>query len=314
MCEILRSAEKTPISIGGQNFEYMRTEKVFYVDKTHFIKEWWEEKDVVTLITRPRRFGKTLNLSMMECFFSAGYAGRDDLFEGLSIWEDESYRKLQGTFPVISISFAGVKAKSFQGARDDPARGKHIYRLKLTNHEVRLMFQDMIAAWFPEDETSYQNFKEAFLTGDLDYMNQYMNETAAEVFSSFDIGWKFPEKTHPERFYHGFVLGLIVDLAGRYQIRSNRESGLGRYDVMSEPLHQEDDAIVIEFKVFSKQKDRTLENAVENALEQIKKKKYDTELIARGIHENRIRHYGFAFDGKKILIGEADVCSPRNRR
>ena len=189
-------------------------------------------------------------------------------------------------------------------------KGKFIYKLKLTNHEVELMFRDMISAWFPEDEVSYNNFKEALLIGDLDYMNQYMNEVAEEMFSSFgnqckhwlhDTGRKPSEKTQPERFYHGFVLGLIVDLAGRYQIRSNRESGLGRYDVMMEPLNQSDNAIIMEFKVFSEQKDKTLEKAVENALKQIEKMKYDTELISRGICKERIRHYGFAFDGQTVL-------------
>ena len=183
-------------------------------------------------------------------------------------------------------------------------KSKFVYKLKLTNHEVELMFRDMIAEWFPEDACCYGNFKKALLMGDLDYMNQYMNEVAEEMFSSFDTGRKPSEKKQPERFYHGFVLGLIVDLAGRYRIRSNRESGLGRYDVMMEPLRQTDDAIIIEFKVFSKQKDKTIEKAVENALKQIEMMKYDAELISIGIPKERIRHYGFAFDGQVVLIGQ----------
>ena len=97
------------VAIGLQSFEDIRTRNIFYVDKTNFIREWWESEDAVTLITRPRRFGKTLNMSMMECFFSNRYADRGDLFEGLSIWEDEKYRKLQGTYPVIFMSFASIK-------------------------------------------------------------------------------------------------------------------------------------------------------------------------------------------------------------
>lgn len=162
----------------------------------------------------------------------------------------------------------------------------------------------MIAGWFSEDVTSYSDFKEALLIGDLDYMNQFMNDVSEEMFSSFDVGRKPSEKTYPERFYHGFVLGLIVDLAGRYYIRSNRQSGFGRYDVMMEPKNCIDDAIIMEFKVFDSKKDITLERAVENALEQIDKMKYDRELISRGISKDRIRHYGFAFDGQKVLIGE----------
>ena len=105
------------VAIGLQYFEDIRTRNVFYVDKTNFIREWWESEDAVTLITRPRRFGKTLNMSMLECFFSNQYAGRGDLFEGLSIWEEEKYRQLQGTYPVIFVSFASVKDKSFEDAK-----------------------------------------------------------------------------------------------------------------------------------------------------------------------------------------------------
>lgn len=571
---------KTVISIGNQNYASIRESHSFYVDKTCFIKEWWENNDTVTLITRPRRFGKTLNMSMMEHFFSASYCGRSDLFEGLFIWKQEKYRELQGTYPVISLSFADIKGSSFEAARDgivstllDLYRkhayllqgdiltdlekkdfftlGQHIdenkdikkeitenticwaiknlmaymvrfygkkvivlldeydtplqeayvrgywnpltalirgvfnstfktndylyrglltgitrvskesifsdlnnlevvtttsdkytscfgfteaevfaaleerglssevenikrwydgfsfgnrtdiynpwsitkyldskeygtywadtssnalvsqlirqgtpelkmqmedlladkcleialdeqvifeqlkhtkgaiwsllvasgylkpvnkryageqgeafYHLKITNHETMLMFKKMIAEWFPEDSTSYGDFKKALLLGDLDYMNQFMNEVSEEMFGSFDVGRMPSNTTHPERFYHGFVLGLIVDMAGRYYIRSNRQSGLGRYDVMMEPRNASDDAIVMEFKVFSKKKDKTMEKAVENALQQIDKMKYDTELISRGIPKERIRHYGFAFDGQKVLIGE----------
>ena len=105
------------VGIGHQHFEQMITSNNFYIDKTSFIKEWWENNDAVTLITRPRRFGKTLNLDMLNSFFSVSHSGRSDLFEGLSIWEDEKYRNLQGTYPVIFLSFAGVKAASFPDAR-----------------------------------------------------------------------------------------------------------------------------------------------------------------------------------------------------
>ena len=105
------------ISIGKQNFASLRENDYFFVDKSHFIKSWWENGDEITLITRPRRFGKTLNMSMLECFFSRKYAGRRDLFEGLSIWEEEKYRNLQGTFPVIFLSFAAVKADNLEDAK-----------------------------------------------------------------------------------------------------------------------------------------------------------------------------------------------------
>ncbi|MBO5458846.1 MAG: AAA family ATPase, partial [Lachnospira sp.] len=94
------------VSIGNQGFDTIRMQENFYIDKTNFVKEWWESGDVITLITRPRRFGKTLNMDMLKCFFSNQYADRGDLFEGLSIWQDEKYWKLQGTYPVIYLTFA----------------------------------------------------------------------------------------------------------------------------------------------------------------------------------------------------------------
>ena len=117
------------IGIGHDDFGTVRESHNFYIDKTNFIQEWWESNDKVTLITRPRRFGKTLNMSMLEHFFSVKYAGRGDLFEGLSIWqggfadgeiysyEENKYRQMQGTWPVISISFAKVKETTFRSTQ-----------------------------------------------------------------------------------------------------------------------------------------------------------------------------------------------------
>ena len=132
----------------------------------------------------------------------------------------------------------------------------------------------------------------------------YMNDVALATFSSFDTGKKPSEKSQPERFYHGFVLGLLVELRDRYQIRSNRESGYGRYDVMLTPVTEVDDAIVIEFKVHESDEEESLQDTVRTALDQITEKNYDAELLARGISAERIRHYGFAFEGKKVLIGQ----------
>ena len=563
---------KSVISIGNQDFVSIRKNHCFYIDKTDFIREWWEKQDSVTLITRPRRFGKTLNMSMTEYFFSVNHADCKRYFEGLSIWEEERFRKLQGTYPVISISFADVKATTYESARraiirklvklystfevvkssevlykkdhayfdsveenmsDDaaavavnymsdylsryykkkviilldeydtplqeayihgywesltgfirslfnstfktnpymerglltgitrvskesifsdlnnlevvtttsekysssfgftkeevfhaletsglseeketvcywydgfsfgkrkdiynpwsitkyldtgeygtywadtsgnalistlirqsPAKiksemedllhggvicteldeqvifeqlgrkrgavwslmlasgylkvdryemdkrtGKRRYYLKITNYETMLMFENMIGDWFTEEESAYGNFKEALLAGDLDYMNQFINQVALQTFSSFDTGKKPSEELEPERFYHGFVLGLIVDLAGKYRITSNRESGFGRYDVIMEPLEENLDAIVMEFKVQNTAKEKSLEQTVQNALRQIEEKQYDIELLARGITKERIRHYGFAFRGKKVLIGNQE--------
>ena len=561
------------VAIGIQNFEELRQKKYFYIDKTAFIKEWWEGGDSATLITRPRRFGKTLNMSMVEQFFSVDYANRGDLFEGLSIWEDETYRELQGTYPVISLSFANVKRTDFAASSyrirqllmkqyeknsflleskmlsnaekryfeymasdmseqdaafalyqlsdylyryygkkviilldeyDTPMQEAYVdgywkemvaftrdlfnstfktnpwmeraimtgitrvskesifsdlnnlevvtttsdkyavsfgftekevfdaleeygisqekeqvkhwydgfifgehkdiynpwsilnfldkksyktywantssnslvgkllregnrrikekfevlicgesirsdideqivynqldgsersiwslllasgylkvlsyekyedipegkqpqYELALTNLEVKLMFRNMIRNWFTEAETDYNDFIRAMLEDDLDAMNEYMNRVALRTFSYFDTG-NSPSGEEPERFYHGFVLGLIVDLQNRYFITSNQESGFGRYDVVLEPKNScTDDAIILEFKVRNKRREASLEDTVQEALQQIEKKQYAERLIARGIPKEHIRSYGFAFQGKKVLIGE----------
>ncbi len=556
------------VGIGIQDFEKIIRNNCFYVDKTAFIKEWWENQDDVTLITRPRRFGKTLAMSMLEYFFSVEYADKGALFEGLDIWKEEEYRGLQGSYPVIFLSFADVKETSFENARDKICRiirslydrcsallesepnqkklpdifheispamsdsvasyslkvlsefladyyGKKViilldeydtpmqeayvygywdemaafvrnlfnstfktnpymeravmtgitriskesifsdlnhlevitstsckyevsfgftetevfaamdefglteteavrawydgftfgntsdiynpwsiinyldkqrfaaywantssnslvgkliregipeikivmedllqgksfhasideqiifsqlddnlhaiwslllacgylkvegytvdgdygecdYTLSLTNKEVRLMFRHMIDGWFAEYTPAYNAFIRALLLDDKKAMNVYMNRTALATFSSFDAGRRPSETAEPERFYHGFVLGLMVDLAGRYRITSNRESGFGRYDVMLEPLRNGDPAFVMEFKVHDPEDEDTLADTVTAALRQIEDKAYDTELTARGISRERIRHYGFAFEGKTVLIG-----------
>ena len=560
---------KAVISIGNQDFVSIRKNHCFYIDKTDFIREWWENQDSVTLITRPRRFGKTLNMNMTEYFFSVKYADMGQYFEGLNVWKNERLRSLQGTYPVIALSFADIKATTYEAARmgiirkivklysefdfiqsskvlnekdlayfravdekmtDDAAAvainymsdylnryyrkkvlilldeydtplqeayvygywkeltafirslfnstfktnpymerglltgitrvskesifsdlnnlevitttsekysssfgfteeevfqalksnelleekenvrywydgfsfgnrrdiynpwsitkyldteeygtywadtsgnalvsdlirqspgkiksemedllngneirteldeqvifeqlgrkrgaiwslllasgylkvdryeidsktGKKQYNLKITNHETMLMFENMIENWFTDEESAYGNFKDALLAGDLEYMNHFMNQVALQTFSNFDVGNKSSENMEPERFYHGFVLGLIVDLGERYRITSNRESGFGRYDVIMEPLKKNLDAIVMEFKVQNTTREETLERTVENALHQIEEKNYDAELLARGIPKEKIRHYGFAFCGKKVLIG-----------
>ena len=112
-----------------------------------------------------------------------------------------------------------------------------------------------------------------------------------------------PSKSQPERFYHGFVLGLMVDLTDRYVVTSNQESGFGRYDVMLEPKDKDDDAMILEFKVFNPRREASLEDTVQSALAQIEEKQYETALTARGIPSEHIRRYGFAFEGKQVLIG-----------
>ena len=160
----------------------------------------------------------------------------------------------------------------------------------------------MVSGWFDVSEGSYNDFIKALLLGDLDAMNEYMNRVSLSVFSSFDTGNR-PSGAEPERFYHGFVLGLMVDLRNRYVITSNRESGFGRYDVMLEPKDKADDAFILEFKVFNRRREQTLEDTVAAALAQIEEKNYAAALMEKGIPETKIRKYGFAFEGKNVLIG-----------
>ena len=557
------------VSIGLQDFGEIQTLNTFYIDKTHFIEEWWNTKDKVTLITRPRRFGKTLTMSMVEYFFSVEHKDAG-LFENLAIWEKQEYRDLQGTYPGISISFSDIKENSYQQVRnkiceiivdlynhydflaegellnqrekeyfykvsssmedseisiairrlsgylfryygkkviilldeyDTPVleaytggywqelitftrslfnatfknnpyleRGimtgitriskesifsdlnnlevvtttsekyadtfgfteqevfetlenygfadkkeevkywydgfcfgshtdiynpwsiinyldkktvgpywtntssntlvgqliqqgdkylketfeklvkgqsiyaeideqiafeqldreenaiwslllasgylkvmgfqiekkygwKRIYELQITNFEVMLMFRNMVSNWFAQASSSYNDFIKSLLQGDLKAMNVYMNRVALTTFSCFDTGKRPSAEQQPERFYHGFVLGLMVELEGRYVITSNRESGFGRYDVLLEPQNKKDYAIILEFKVFDPDVETSLEDTVQRALNQIEIKKYETVLLQKGIPADRIRKYGFAFCGKDVLIG-----------
>lgn len=177
------------------------------------------------------------------------------------------------------------------------------YTLTLTNYEVERMFYNMVRGWFRDSRADYNDFVQALLLGDTKAMNAYMNRVALNTFSYFDTGNR-PSGEEPERFYHGFVLGLVVDLQNRYMITSNRESGFGRYDVMLEPRNpQKDDAIILEFKIYDSDDEETLKDTVQDALMQIEKKQYAAQLIARGIPREHIRSYGFAFRGKQVLIG-----------
>ena len=583
------------VSIGTQDFEKMIQRNCFYVDKTGFIKEWWESEDEVTLITRPRRFGKTLNMSMLNCFFSNKYADRGELFEKLEIWKDEKYCEIQGTYPVIFMSFAEIKQNNYNDAvekikriicevcqqfdflknwdgltetekknisnisydmsdvmaqdliknmsnylsryygkkviilldeYDTPMQEAYVngyweelvaftrslfnstfktnpyleraimtgittaeysavrkfakqtsngsakaetmskesifsdlnnlevvttltpkyetafgfteeevfkaldeqglsdkkkdvkiwydgfrfgskndiynpwsiincldkkkialywaesssnglinslvqkgssnikmmveelingstinvpideqivfseldysedavwslmlasgylkvvsseelnliresdneYELALTNREILFMFKKMILRWFSPAKNETNEFIKALISGDIESMNEYMNDVALRTFSSFDTGKHTSEKKAPENFFHGFVLGLMVDQSENYIITSNRESGFGRYDIMLEPKDKQTQkypGIVIEFKVINPRKENSLEETVEAALKQIEEKNYDAELINRGVKEENIHHYGFAFKSKEVLI------------
>ena len=181
--------------------------------------------------------------------------------------------------------------------------GKKSYRLSLTNKEVMLMFEEMVSDWFNTEDEEYNAFIRSLLKGNVKEMNAYMNEVALATFSSFDTGKHPSKKLQPERFYHGFVLGLLVELRGKYEVISNGESGYGRYDVMLCPLKEEKPAFVLEFKVHDEEEEKALKDTVAAALAQIEEMQYDTKLLERGVKPERIQHYGFAFEGKTVLIG-----------
>ena len=163
----------------------------------------------------------------------------------------------------------------------------------------------MVQDWFENDaEVYYNEFLKALLNDNVKKMNTFMNKVALNTFSSFDSGNKPSGQADPERFYHGFVFGMVVNLSDAYKVRSNRESGFGRYDVMIEPLDKTEKAFIIEFKVLDPDEDeKTLEDTLVNARAQIEEKQYEAELISAGFLPDQIRKYGFAFRGKECLIG-----------
>ena len=198
-----------------------------------------------------------------------------------------------------------LKVISHEDENKAQKKGRPMYELGLTNYEVECMFCGMINDWFGSARPMYNGFIRALLAGNLKEMNAYMKRISLQTFSYFDTG-KSPWGAEPEKFYHGFVLGLLVELEGSYLLTSNRESGFGRYDVMLKPRDKKDPAFILEFKVQEEGEEKILADTVRAALAQIEEKQYETELIAEGIAPERIKKYGFAFWGKEVLIGEKE--------
>lgn len=195
------------------------------------------------------------------------------------------------------LKVLGYEQMELLGQNEEP-----LYELSLTNHEVARMFYSMVRGWFARAGSDYNDFVKALLSGNKKEMNAYLNRVAMQTFSYFDTG-KNPSAQEPERFYHGFVLGLLAELGSEYVITSNRESGFGRYDVMIDPKKTEYDAYILEFKVHDPEEEHTLADTVQVALNQFEEKQYEEVLAAKGIARERIHKYGFAFEVKQVLIG-----------
>lgn len=269
---------------------------------TNFLDEkqyapYWADTSSNGLVSRLVRQGGSSMKQAME-----------DLLAGNSLVteldEQIVFHQLDGSEKAVWSMLLASGYLRVAGMRLHPRTRQKIYQLKLTNFEVKLMFEKLIAGWFDRQDIRYHDFVKALLLDDLEAMNEYMNDVALGTFSSFDLAKSAAKKDDPERFYHGFVLGLIVELMDRYEITSNRESGFGRYDIMLTPREPRQDlAIIIEFKVHKPKQEASLEDTVLAAHRQIEEKNYDAALLTRGIAPERIRHYGFAFRGKQVLIG-----------
>ena len=235
----------------------------------------------------------------------------EDLLNDKSIWceidEQIVYSQLYDNEDVIwSLLLASgyLKVETYVGYEDCQTDRAPQYELRITNYETRRMFDQMIKDWFAKERPDYNDFIKAMLIGDVDAMNEYMNRISLEIFSFFDTGNRM-SGSQPERFYHGFVLGLLVELRDRYYITSNRESGFGRYDVMLEPKDKNSDCgIILEFKIFNKRREKDINDTANVALKQIYEKYYKEELVKKGVSENNIYCYGVAFQGKLVAISK----------
>ena len=284
---------------GSKNDIYNPWSIINYLDKKK-IAMYWAESSSNGLINSLVQKGSSNIKMMVEKLINGSTINvvidEQIVFSELDYSEDAVWSLMLASGYIKVIS-----ADALTGDR----RKARMYRLALTNFEIQLMFEKMILRWFIPAKNETNEFIKALISGDIESMNEYMNDVTLNTFSSFDSGKHNSERKAPENFFHGFVLGLIVDQTENYIITSNRESGYGRYDIMLEPIDKTNEkypGIVIEFKVINPRKENTLEETVEAALKQIEEKNYDAELIGRGVNPSNIHHYGFAFKGKEVLI------------
>lgn len=284
-----------------------------YLDKKR-LSTYWANTSSNSLVDKLIREGSAEIKLSMEHLLKGEHLYKE-------IDEQIIFDQLEGDENAIWSLFLASGYLKAEGYTFNEETGAEMYELALTNKEVQIMFRKMIRKWFSGTGTVYNGFIRALLQDDVKSMNAYMNRVALATFSYFDSGRNPSVETQPERFhgveattkglkepnpsvcfYHGFVLGLAVELADRYAITSNRESGFGRYDVMMEPKKETGNAVIMEFKVRNPDEERTMEDTADAALRQIEERCYEANLENRGIPRERIRKYGFAFEGKKVLI------------
>ena len=297
------SAQKGEVKAWYDGFMFGKQKDIYnpwsiinFLDKKEY-NPYWAESSSNGLINELIRTGSTKTKETMETLILGGVVEKN-------IDEQIVFGQLKTNKDAVWSLLLASGYLRIERFRTIGKLNKKIYSLKLTNYEVMQMFGAMIEQWFGGDNVPYNEFVEAMLSADLESMNEYMSQVTTNIISYFDTG-NSPSDEEPERFYHGFVLGLMVDQIDNYIITSNRESGFGRYDIMLEPIDKNNvhyPGIIIEFKVINPRKENSLEETVEAALKQIEEKNYDAELIKRGVKAENIHHYGFAFKGKKVLI------------
>ena len=299
------SSEKEKVKLWYDGFTFGESRDIYnpwsiinFLDEKKY-KAYWAESSSNGLINSLVQKGSPYIKTMIETLIKGENINvvidEQIVFSELDYSEDAVWSLMlaSGYLKVIS-------SESLDAMRDSECE----YELALTNREILFMFRKMILRWFSPAKMETNEFIKALINGDIESMNAYINKVTLKTISYFDTG-NSPSDEEPERFFHGFVLGLMVDQTQNYIIASNRESGFGRYDIMLEPIDKNNEkypGIVIEFKVINQRKENSLEETVAAALKQIEEKNYDAELIKRGVKAENIHHYGFAFKGKEVLI------------
>lgn len=291
-------SEKEKVKEWYDGFKFGNTEEIYNpwsiisFLKTGKYDAYWANTSSNSLVSKLVREGSVEIKQAFEELMNGGVIRT-------KIDEQLVYGEMSGNENAVwSLLFAGGYLKPLEIEGEG---SQAVYTLKLTNHEVKDSFSLLVERWFENTGGNYSYFVKALLEGNIDDMMDTLSEICESMISTFDGSGK----AAPENFYHGLVIGLLVELRDRYEIKSNRESGLGRYDVMLRPKDKKDNAVIIEFKSKRRsEKGKSLEELCDMALKQIKDRKYETELKEAGYSKDKIKIFAFAFEGKELLIKE----------